>query len=139
MDMLTDEECATIAEAVSKDMGAIGGTLTESEGYYLRNFGFALIRAGAASRDDEELQRELGLANKRIADLLERPLTVSEKQMLEAHIAELEADAARYRWLRSGGAIHMAVFDCDEHGVIIGRLSDGNLDRAIDAARAATR
>ncbi len=43
---LTDEECTAIADEVSTAMGATGGTLTESEGHYLRNFGFALIRAG---------------------------------------------------------------------------------------------
>ncbi len=54
---LTDAECTEIARKVGGMMGALGGTLTESEGNYLRNFGFALIRAGyaaaLASQNDE--------------------------------------------------------------------------------------
>ncbi len=48
---LTDAECAAIMATAGATMGITGGTLTVSEGHYIRNFSFALIRAGASTRD----------------------------------------------------------------------------------------
>lgn len=62
-------------------------------------------------------------------------------QRIRARIAELEADAERYRWLRTATYLDgetLAVFVIDEASEIANKgewLSDEQLDDAIDAAR----
>lgn len=65
----------------------------------------------------------------------------ARERILLARIAELEADAERYRWLRTATYLDgetLAVFVIDEASEIANKgewLSDEQLDDAIDAAR----
>jgi predicted RNase H-like nuclease (RuvC/YqgF family) len=67
-----------------------------------------------------------GIAMDQEINELRRALATSEQR-----IAELEKDAARYRWLRNIGETHSGDLDvCDEEGF---SLSSDELDEAIDA------
>jgi hypothetical protein len=64
-----------------------------------------------------------------------RAVVYGEKiDQLQARIAELEADAARYRWLRQPGRSHAVVGVIADNSGKATHLAEYALDRAIDAA-----
>ena len=93
---------------------------------------FRLTGADPDGNEDWRLSRD---AVKEVAAMR------TDLDLAETRIAELEADAARYRWLRTAtylGGETLAVFVIDEASEIANKgewLSDEQLDAAIDAAR----
>ena len=99
--------------------------------------GWAILGADAATEaadEIERLQRELHATDSCAHDLIDA------KELLEARVAELERDAARYRWLR-GRSEDYCGHACFPEVRYRNGLHDGfeakTVDEAVDAAMGA--